>query len=112
VARVHELDTALLEGLWGQFETASVARGGLLLSLPEAGAAMPSTAPMPRLPAFCQRDQGRTDYGTADLRQGFTLELWLRLNSLAAGQVVLDSRRRVAVGCACRRPPRVHWSWR
>lgn len=92
VARVHLLDPTLLEGLWGQFDHAAAATDGLLLSLPAAGRAAPSQAPMPELPAFCRRDQRRADYGTEDLREGFTLDLWLRMDSLEAGQVVLDSR--------------------
>jgi hypothetical protein len=47
---------------------------------------------MPDLPAFSVRDRERANYGTKDLRQGFSIELWLRLDELEADQVVLDSR--------------------
>ena len=43
-ARVHEIPRALLEAMWNQFEAAAVAREGLLLELPVAGAA-PVDAP-------------------------------------------------------------------
>jgi hypothetical protein len=97
LARVHEVDPTLLEGLWGQLEDgtaagdACVAAEGLVLSLPEAGQAMPARAPMPELPAFLRRSS-RADHGAEDLRQGFTLDLWLELETLEAGQVLLDSR--------------------
>jgi hypothetical protein len=109
LARVHEVDSKLLEGLWNQFalRPSAIATEGLALTLPEKGEAMPSAIPMPKLPDFCTRDAARADYGTKDLRQGFTLDLWLRLDSLsalrrgsgppracrgAAGQVILDNR--------------------
>jgi hypothetical protein len=92
VARVHEVDQALLKGLWGQFDSATVSEQGVVLALPQAGRAMPATAAMPRLPQFLGRDLRRSDYGTHDLRAGFALDLWVRLDSLQAGQVILDSR--------------------
>jgi hypothetical protein len=92
VARVHELDTELLKGLWDQFGDRFSAARGAVLRLPEPGAAVPSEAAMPALPPFLERDEARSDYGMRDLRAGFTVELWLRLNSLAPGQVVVDTR--------------------
>ena len=92
IARVHEIDPVLLDGLWNQFERTTVTRDGLILDLPASAQPMPGTAPMPVLPAFNARDQTRADYGSHDLRQGFTLELWLQLNTLAGGQMVLDTR--------------------
>ena len=89
-ARVHEVDLELLRGLWDQFKNAAVAREGLILDL--SGPPIPSQAEMPALPRFCARDAGRADYGTKDLRQGFSIDLWIRLDTLDAGQIVLDSR--------------------
>ena len=91
-ARVHQIATALLDGLWGQLSNAEMAGKGLVLSLPAAGGAMPVSVAAPALPAFTQRDNGRADYGSKDLRQGFTLDLWLRFAALDAGQIVLDNR--------------------
>jgi hypothetical protein len=92
LARVHEVDRALLEGLWGQFEDGQETQDGLLLTLPSRGQAMPAEVEAPNLPAFTRRDRGRADHGTLDLRQGFTVEVVVRLDSLAAGQVLLDNR--------------------
>jgi hypothetical protein len=91
-ARVHLVDRRLLEGLWNQFSNKQLAKDGLLLALPAAGQPMPKTQPLPNLPEFTQRDNTRADYGAKDLRRGFSVDLWLRLDSLAAGQVVLDNR--------------------
>lgn len=78
VARVHEVDRTLLEGLWTQGQTRSVARRGLLV---EAG---PD-----------QLRSGRLDLpeGLA-LRQsgGMAIELWLTPRSLMPGQPLLDGR--------------------
>ena len=88
IARVHELDTTLLEGLWEQAENREIATEGLVLDLPLPE---PGEVKMPDLPAFNERDSA-SPYATRDLRQGFTIDLWLRLPSLDTGQVLLDSR--------------------
>jgi hypothetical protein len=64
----------------------------VLLTLPAAGQPIPAQVALPALPAFTARDSARADYGTKDLRQGFSVELRLKLNSLDAGQVLLDNR--------------------
>jgi hypothetical protein len=92
VARVHRIDRQLLEGLWNQFTNRRPVTAGTLVALPAAGQPMPQDCPLPTLPAFTQRDSTRADYGTKDLRAGFTVDLWLRLNTLDAGQTVLDNR--------------------
>jgi len=91
-ARVHEIAPELLEAMWRQFEVAKVATEGLVLALPEAGEAMPASVSMPDLPPFLERDHSRADYGTKDLRQGFSVDLVFRLDSPAPGQVLLDNR--------------------
>ena len=114
VARVHEVDPALLEGLWNQFEAAEVATAGLALAWfggaspprsggplpPGVGGALPAACsvdlpaevPAPSLPAFTERDRHRADHGTRQLRRGFTVEAWLRLEALDAGQSIVDGR--------------------
>ncbi|MGD8240765.1 MAG: hypothetical protein PVH68_19605, partial [Armatimonadota bacterium] len=100
VARVHEVDPGLLEGLWGQFDNATVATEGLVLGLPAAGGDMPAETDMPPLPELLARDGGRPDYGTNDLRRGFAIDIRIRLDSLEAGQVALDSRTESGQGWA------------
>ncbi|MBS1825130.1 MAG: exo-alpha-sialidase [Acidobacteria bacterium] len=89
IARVHEIDTALLEGMWNQLENRTVATSGLILNLPESGA-MPATVAMPELPAFVERSRG--GHGTRDMRAGVAIDLSVRFETLAPGQVLLDNR--------------------
>lgn len=81
IARVHEIDPVLLEGVWGGAQPpddpvvrlrASACRPGALVEVPE-------------LPAFPERG-------------GFTLELWIRLDALDPGQSLFDSRDREGRG--------------
>jgi len=89
--RVHEIDPALLQGLWGQFDRARVAREGLIL---EWHAAPASGAPsIPPLPALLERDDHLSDYGTKDLRAGVTIELWLELSGAVPAGAELASNR-------------------
>jgi hypothetical protein len=74
VARVHEIDPTLLAGLWGQLDR----------DPKPLGDGQP-------LPNFVQRSR-RADYGTDDLRAGFSVELRLQLKSLAPGQILADNR--------------------
>ncbi|MDZ4800899.1 MAG: exo-alpha-sialidase [Bryobacteraceae bacterium] len=74
IARVHEIDRTLLDGLWAQHENRTLTRKGLVLE-----AKGPGEVDMPRLPTLA--DGG-----------GFTLDLHLRLRELSPGQTVLDAR--------------------
>jgi hypothetical protein len=97
VARVHQLDPVLLNGLWTQFEERSVSREGLALEWKKG---QPGTVPAPRLPAFCERDYHQKDYRKKDLRNGFTLDVRFQLGSTEGGRILLDNRD--AEGCgAC-----------
>jgi hypothetical protein len=98
IARVHRVDETLLQALWAQFDAAEVAREGLLLELPVTGVRMPATSPLPRIPAFLERDNSRADYGTRDLRRGLALDLWFRLTTVEPGQRLLDSRTSAGQG--------------
>jgi hypothetical protein len=83
IARVHEVDKTLLEGLWNQFDARGVSREGLLLE-----AKQPGESTMPELPALLRRSRA-THHGTEDLRAGFSLDVWFQ----AAGPgVLLDNR--------------------
>jgi hypothetical protein len=97
VGRVHALDATMLEGLFGQFVNRTAAQAGLVLDLPQT-IPKPASVPMPRLPAFHQRDNSRPDYGGKDLRAGFSLDLWLQLEVLDAGQVLIDTRTETGQG--------------
>jgi len=76
IARVHEIDPALLAGLWAQHESRAVAREGLVYESTSPLTAGDSVA-IPALPSLSEG--------------GFTLEMWLRLEGTAERQRVLDS---------------------
>jgi len=99
IARVHEMDNELLEGMWNSFDRSELTDDGLLLNL--GGREMiPESVAAPRIPHFTERDNERHDYGTRDLRTGFTLDAWVRLDTLSPGQVVLDARDETGKGYA------------
>jgi len=68
VARVHEIDPTLLEGLWNQAGARRVPAAALEVERPGAVA-------LPELPQFARRS-ARADHGLDDLRTGVTVELW------------------------------------
>lgn len=79
LARMHEIDSALLEAAWGQSIAKGVPGSRLVLST-RAGSAR-----MPRLPSIASRG-------------GFSVEMWLTLDGLRPGQTVLDSTDRGGAG--------------
>lgn len=78
-ARVHEIDAALLDGVWRQHDLRDVARDGLVLALAGDECVPGARVPLPRLPNLA--DGG-----------GFTLDLWLELDRLEGPQTLLDAR--------------------
>ncbi|MBI4890858.1 MAG: exo-alpha-sialidase [Acidobacteria bacterium] len=88
IARVHKLDPTFLEGLWNQFESKAVSPQGLVLDL---SSTIPASAKAPAIAPFYQRSR-RADHGKADMRTGFSLDLWTHLQSTAPGQILLDNR--------------------
>lgn len=99
IARVHAIDGRLLEGLWGQWEAATVAREGMLR---EVTGGVHGDVAMTELPEFWSTDWKQIHAPGKDHRSGFTLEMWVRLASLAAGQVVLDTRTEEGRGVVVR----------
>ncbi len=107
IARVHEIGPTLLEGLWGQVEDCragactpptpclDATAGGV-----QAPALQTADGPVLALPDLLRRDHARADYGTLDLRAGFSIEVWLSLDTLEAGQVLLDTRDETGAGLA------------
>lgn len=77
MARVHEIDGGLFEGLWNQETLKQVARRNLALEWKpgrsEGGPALPKAI-----------DLSKTD--------GITLDCWIQLDNLAAGQLLFSSR--------------------
>ncbi|HET7560535.1 MAG TPA: LamG-like jellyroll fold domain-containing protein [Limnochordia bacterium] len=97
-ARVHEIDARLLAALWGQFEAPANCRDGLLWEREAATGGLSGAFTLPDLPALLEPDPDRADYGTRDLRRGFSIEVSFTLASLAPGQVLLDNRNEAGAG--------------
>ena len=89
-ARVMDVDTDLLEGLWHQDSRRDVTRDGLKLDLAGRKCAAHSTNSAPRIPPLCGDLQGRKS--RPDAAGSLTIDLAVKFNSLTAGQILLDSR--------------------
>ncbi len=90
VARVHEVPAQFFEALWSQPDTRAVAARGKIVDLAGAACAAGRAA---RLPAAL-------DLEATPAAGGLAVETWLRLDDLAAGQVLLDSRDAAGGGLA------------
>ncbi len=91
-ARVHLLDRDLLDGLWDQLDEGGALTKDNCIIEWKAESVEHSHVIMPPLPAFNIRDHNRPDYGSRDMRSGFTVEVWLMLEQLDGGQRLLDAR--------------------
>jgi len=103
VARVHEIDTSLINGLWRQFEEGKVTSKGLVLELGGRNKnRIPKEVPMPELGEWVIADRQRADHGLKQLNTGFTAELWFRINAMESDQQLLDNRTRDGRGFCLR----------
>ncbi|MBL7043826.1 MAG: exo-alpha-sialidase [Pirellulaceae bacterium] len=86
VARVHEIDPALLEGLWNQGKAKAVAKEGLVLDLgPEN--LQGGEVDISKLPSLAEGG-------------GFSIDFQINLKELSAGRTILDSRDVAGMGFA------------
>ena len=97
IGHLHEILKPLVDGLFGQFTRQTVATNGMVLKATAAQLAA-KEVPMPKLPEFNKRDNQSEDQRGMDLRAGFSLDLWLQLDTLNSGQIVLDSRNAAGQG--------------
>ncbi len=89
VARIHEVDSRIFEGMWAQFSGAGVSKDGLLV---DVAGPVPPAVKAPVLPLFMRRSTTRADHGREDLRSGFSLDLWVDLRSTRPGQILVENR--------------------
>lgn len=80
IARVHELDSKMLQGLWNQRQGKQVARDGIVVELGAAALRSGATVAMPPLPRIWKQ------------RGGFALDFWVRFDALDTHQVLWDTR--------------------
>lgn len=89
IGRTHLVPTAIIGGLFAQWDVNTVATNGRILNLTGQ---LPTQAAMPKLPRLNHRDFKSEDQRGLDTRAGFSVDLWLNLETLASGQTLLDSR--------------------
>lgn len=85
VARVHELDASLLDGLWRQEETKEVAKRGLVLELAGEHCTPGATVDAPRFASLAEGG-------------GFAIDLWITPDGGEREQTILDTRNRSGGG--------------
>ncbi len=85
IARSHEIDPDLLNGLWNQAENRAVATEGLALDLASEQCEPGATAAMPSLRSLAEGG-------------GFTVDLWITPDDLSREQVIFDTRNRYGRG--------------
>jgi hypothetical protein len=90
IARVHEVPAPFLQQLWAQPDNRRVATSGLVVNLAGAACGPGKTA---KLPAAFDLEGPPTD-------GGLTLEAWVKLDDLAPGQTLADSRDAAGSGLA------------
>jgi len=83
IARVHEVDPSLFEGLWNQGRAAEVSRHGLVLE---------------QAPAKPGSDVGRVQLPNLVEGEGFTIDMWIRLDELKPGQVIASGQNEQGSG--------------
>lgn len=92
IARVHQIDKNILEGLWTQFSNDEKATEGIVHEWKNNGKGFPQTIKAPSFSNFYQRDPSKADLGGKHIRNGFTLEFQFNLENLEANQILLDAR--------------------
>ena len=87
IARTHEIDAALLEGMWRQAVNKQLVTRGLALTLAGEETKAKASFAMPQLPAL-------------NTGGGSTIDGWLRMPELSPGQVIFDARDSSGKGIA------------
>ncbi len=90
IARVHRIDPEFIERLMDWHSRPTIVEKGLVLDVTSTGK-LPLDVVMPQLPEFVARDSNSLECRTEELRKGVTIDMWFKLNSHEAGQVLLDN---------------------
>ena len=102
IARIHEIDHGLIDGLWKQLEGSdNVPQEGLVFE-EETESSITGEYELPRLPDFTVLDHSKASYPTKQLRRGFTLDFRIVFESLNPGQVIIDTRNKAGEGLLVR----------
>ncbi|KPL16730.1 MAG: hypothetical protein AMS26_03505 [Bacteroides sp. SM23_62] len=98
IARVHEIDSGLLHGLWKQFGNTQKTVDGLMVNWQLGEEGFPLQKKGIRFDPFYDRDPGRDDHGGMHIRSGFTIDIAFRLDDLGPGQTLIDTRNESVKG--------------
>ena len=92
IARVHQIDQSLLEGLWNQFSNDQKTTKGIIYEWNINGNSLPQNINAPTFSNFYRRDGSKADHGGRAVRNGFTIDMRFNLENLEGNQVLLDAR--------------------
>jgi hypothetical protein len=92
VARIHQIDEKLLEGLWNQFNYNQRTIDGIICEWRNNSSDFPQIMDSPSLPDFYKRDQSKADLSGIHLRNGFSVDISFNLENLNGNQILLDAR--------------------
>lgn len=92
VARIHQIDEKLLEGLWNQFNYNQRTIDGIICEWSYNSSVFPQTIDIPSLPDFYKRDHSKADLSGIHLRNGFSVDIRVNLENLNVNQILLDAR--------------------
>ncbi len=98
IARVHELDPGLLQGLWNQFDNRQRTVDGLVVEWQLEDERLPQKKEGIQFDHFYDHDPGREDHGGRHIRSGFTIDIAFRLENLEAGQIMINTRNEFGQG--------------
>jgi len=90
IARIHEIPAEFLEMLWGQFASTEMTDDAVVWQAENSLKLAEEPPRLPDLPAFVV--EAGQEGG------GFTIEFWVRFDSLAAGQELIEARDAVGNG--------------
>jgi hypothetical protein len=98
IARVHQIDQGLLEGLWNQFDGIQRTVDMLALDWVLENQSFPRQMEGIHISPFYERDPLRDDHGGRHMRSGFTIDIIFRLDDLIPGQILIDTRNESGKG--------------
>jgi hypothetical protein len=98
IARIHRLDTAVLQALWNQPYNQKKTTDGLEAEWLLEDARFPVKKEGVVFDPFYVHDPGRDDHGGMHIRSGFTIDLSFRLDDLGSGQMMIDTRNESGKG--------------
>ncbi|HBG28843.1 MAG: hypothetical protein A2Y10_03675 [Planctomycetes bacterium GWF2_41_51] len=89
-ARIHKINPRFINNLFSFKEKCSITEAGIILDITSTGK-MPVRIPAPQLPALTVRNPHSPDGSLLDMRNGFTIDIWVKFDSIAKGQVILEN---------------------